>query len=127
MVLQTEVCNCAGERPGFASRGAIVSKTVRTPCASSGEAASHQRKREMSLEWMDLRALTQYAAVSERTAREWIRRAENPLPAVQVGRKIYVQRSVFDQWLNSHVFRPVSAVDLGRIVDEVMAGFGEPR
>jgi len=36
-------------------------------------------------EWMDLKALTQYACVSERTLREWLHRPIDPLPASRVG------------------------------------------
>lgn len=70
-------------------------------------------------EWMDLKALRQYACVSERTLREWIHRATNPLPASRVGSKILVRRSVFDGWLESHELKPV---DVGCIVDELVAG-----
>jgi excisionase family DNA binding protein len=70
-------------------------------------------------EWLDLRALQRYACVSERTLREWIHRATNPLPAVQVGTKLLVRRSDFDQWLENH---RVQVVDVGCIVDELVAG-----
>ena len=70
---------------------------------------------------MDLQALQLYACVSERTVRDWIRLDDNPLPATQVEKgKILIKRSRFDRWLEAHPFRPVEAVDLGRIVDEVM-------
>jgi excisionase family DNA binding protein len=71
------------------------------------------------LEWLDLRALQQYACVSERTLREWIHRPTNPLPAAHVGTKILVRRSAFDHWLESHSLKPV---DVGCIVDEMVAG-----
>ncbi len=70
-------------------------------------------------EWLDLKALQQYACVSERTIREWIHRPLNPLPAVQVGRKILVRRSTFDRWLEGH---EVKLVDVGCIVNEIVAG-----
>ena len=70
-------------------------------------------------EWLDLKALQQYACLSERTIREWIHRPLNPLPAVRVGRKILVRRGVFDRWLEGQRLRPV---DLGCLVDEIMAG-----
>jgi len=70
-------------------------------------------------EWMDLQALTQYASVSERTLRGWIHRQVNPLPAVQVGAKLLVRRSVFDRWLESH---RIETVDVGCIVDEMVSG-----
>ncbi len=69
-------------------------------------------------EWMDLKRLQQYACVSERTLREWIHRAVNPLPAVQVGGKILIRRSVFDRWLEAHRLK---AVDVGCIVDEMVS------
>jgi excisionase family DNA binding protein len=71
------------------------------------------------VEWMDLRILQQYACVSERTLRDWIHRPENPLPAVQVGSKILVRRSTFDQWLEDHL---VKNLDVGCIVDELVKG-----
>jgi len=71
-----------------------------------------------SQEWLDLRALTQYACVSERTVREWIHRPNNPLPAAQVGNKLLVRKSVFDEWLAAHTVAPSHGVDV--IVNDVM-------
>jgi excisionase family DNA binding protein len=71
------------------------------------------------VEWLDLRGLQKYACVSERTLRGWIHRSHNPLPAVRVGAKILVRRSVFDTWLESY---QVKNVDVGCIVDELIAG-----
>ena len=70
-------------------------------------------------EWLDLKALQEYACVSERTLREWIHRSTNPMPAVKVGTKLLVRRSTFDKWLENH---RVQAVDVGCIVDELVAG-----
>jgi excisionase family DNA binding protein len=70
-------------------------------------------------EWLDLRALQEYACVSERTLREWIHRPGDSLPAARVGAKILVRRSTFDQWLESHRLKQV---DVGCIVDEMIAG-----
>ena len=70
-------------------------------------------------EWLDLKALQEYACVSERTLREWIHRVVNPLPAARVGTKILVRRSVFDRWLEAH---EVKHVDIGCIVDAMIAG-----
>lgn len=69
-------------------------------------------------EWLDLKALQQYACVSERTLREWIHRAENPLPAVRVGTKILVRRSTFDQWLENHMLK---TVDVGCMVNKMVS------
>jgi excisionase family DNA binding protein len=70
-------------------------------------------------EWLDLKALTGYACVSERTVREWIHRPTNPLPAVRVGAKMLIRRRTFDGWLEGHQLKPV---DVGYIVDEIVAG-----
>jgi excisionase family DNA binding protein len=70
-------------------------------------------------EWLDLRSLQQYACVSERTLREWIHRAVDPLPAARVGCKMLVRRSVFDRWLERH---QVKHVDVGCIVDQLLSG-----
>jgi len=70
-------------------------------------------------EWLDLKALTAYACVSERTLREWIHRDTNPLPASRVGTKLLVRRSSFDRWLEAH---RLTTVDVGCIVNEIMAG-----
>ena len=77
-------------------------------------------QRRMQKEWLDLRAITEYVAVSERTAREWIHRAENPLPAVQVGKKILVRRTELDHWLQMHVLRPSELVNIDGIVNDVV-------
>ena len=62
-------------------------------------------------EWLGLRQLTEYAAVSERTIRAWIHAPVDPLPAVQVDRKILVRRRAgyvavrpVDGWNKSKVF-----------------------
>jgi hypothetical protein len=84
-------------------------------------------RHHVELEWLDLRALTQYAAVSERTLREWIHRAENPLPAVQVDKKILVRRSQFDRWLGVHPLQPAEAVNIDAIVDNLVSGVTKGR
>ncbi len=84
---------------------------------SKVEANSQQR---VQMEWLDLRALTQYAGVSERTVREWIHRAQNPLPAVKVDKKILVRRTQFDRWLEAHLLQPADSVNIGRIVNDVV-------
>jgi excisionase family DNA binding protein len=73
-------------------------------------------------EWLDLRALTQYAAVSERTLRAWIHSPMGPLPAVQVGKKLLIRRREFDDWLERHRFKAPSSLDIDAMVDEIVAG-----
>ena len=83
----------------------------------SGQFETEQR------EWLDLKTLTAYACVSERTLREWIHRDSNPLPASRVGTKLLVRRSSFDRWLEAH---RLTQVDVGCIVDEILAGVAGP-
>jgi len=78
--------------------------------------------KETRVEWLDLRALTEYACVSERTIRGWIHSPTNPLPAVQVGRKILVSRRMFDTWLERHQVRPLEEINIDVIVHEVLEG-----
>jgi excisionase family DNA binding protein len=72
---------------------------------------------EPTQEWLDLKALQRYACISERTLREWIHRAIDPLPASQVGTKILVRRSAFDRWVESY---QVKSIDLASVVDEIL-------
>jgi hypothetical protein len=80
-----------------------------------------------SPEWMDMRALTQYAAASERTFRNWINFPLDPLPAVRVGGKVLVNRRAFDSWLARHTLKPAGALDLDGIVKGVLEGVSNGR
>jgi len=85
-----------------------------------GQTARYQMISERQQpEWLDLKALTRHACVSERTLRDWIHRPTNPLPAARVGTKLLIRRSTFDQWLENH---GLQSVDVGCIVDELVAG-----
>jgi len=72
-------------------------------------------------EWMDLKGLTVYAAVSDRTLRDWLHRAVNPLPAVQVGGKVLVKRSAFDRWLEAQPLRPADTVSVQDVAEQIMS------
>lgn len=73
-------------------------------------------------EWMDLKTTQRYADVSERLLRDWIHLASNPLPAIQVEHgKILVKRAHLDSWLEAHPYQPTGAIDIGKMVDEVMS------
>jgi excisionase family DNA binding protein len=76
------------------------------------------------LEWLDLRRLRDYAAVSNRTLRAWIHSPVDPLPAVRVGTKILVRRSEFDAWMELHRIKPV---DLGGMVEEIVEAVAHGR
>jgi excisionase family DNA binding protein len=81
------------------------------------------RRGVIPLEWLDLKALTEYVSVSRRTLTEWLYREENPLPAFRIDGKVYIRRSDFDRWMEAH---PVEGlVNLGKIVDDVMADMQE--
>lgn len=75
------------------------------------------------MEWLDLKALTHYAAVSERTLRSWIHNPVDPLPSVQVGSKILVRRREFDAYLERHKVQPAASVD--HIVEKILAEMGK--
>jgi hypothetical protein len=70
---------------------------------------------------MDLKSLQEYADVSERTLRDWIHRAVDSLPAVQVEHgKILVSRGKFDQWLESHPIQSIGSIDVNQIADDIV-------
>ena len=77
-------------------------------------------KAEPQFEWMDLKALTRYAAVSERTLRSWVHSPVDPLPASQVGAKLLVRRVDFDEYLEKHKVQPLASVN--QVVEEILAG-----
>jgi hypothetical protein len=72
-------------------------------------------------EWLDLKGLTRYAAISERILRDWIHRAVDPLPAVRIRTKIYVRRTTFDRWLESHPVVPSESLDVTAIADQIIS------
>lgn len=71
-------------------------------------------------EWLGLREVSVYANVSERTLRAWIRSPHDPLPATKVRGKVLVRRSDFDRFLERHRVQPLAALDVDRIVEEVL-------
>jgi excisionase family DNA binding protein len=75
---------------------------------------------DAAMEWLDLRQLTQYAAVSERTLHTWIHDTVDPLPAYQVGTKILVRKRDFDSYIERHPLRPAGT--LANVVNEIVAG-----
>jgi hypothetical protein len=74
---------------------------------------------------MDLRTTQAYICVSERTLRERIHREDDPLPAVQDEKKIYIRRTRLGQWLESHPVRRGSGADVDQIVNDVLASLAE--
>jgi excisionase family DNA binding protein len=71
------------------------------------------------MEWLDLRQLTQYAALSERTLRSWIHAPVDPLPAYRVGTKVLVRKRDFDSYVERHPLKP--AGNLENMVDEILS------
>jgi hypothetical protein len=75
-------------------------------------------------EWMDLRAIQEYACVSDRTLGDWIHRPIDPLPAVQVaGGKLRVRRATFDRWLEAHPYKPVDSIDVDQLTNDIIEQF----
>lgn len=102
-----------------ASSAPICDRDIEGPKSRLEQTHRHGQGSEYP-EWMDLRTITRYAAVSERTIREWIHRAASPLPAVRVGTKILVNRSVFNDWLKAHPLSPAGSIDVGAVVKEII-------
>jgi excisionase family DNA binding protein len=84
----------------------------------------HNSRVSADMEWMDIKSVQRYACISERTLREWLHRSIRPLPAVRVGNKILIRRSVFDAWLESHPLLAADRVDVSSTVDEMIADLG---
>ena len=80
---------------------------MRKNAAQRGESKQRGTNENSAIlpKWMDLQALTRYAAVSERTLRAWIHSANDPLPASRVKGKILVSRLAFDAWLAAHAVK----------------------
>jgi len=83
--------------------------------APSGPRVNDHRQQP---EWLDLKALQEYACICERTLRVWIHRPVDALPAVQVGSKFLIRRTTFDQWLENHL---IKSTEVCCIVDEVLS------
>ena len=82
--------------------------------------------RTVQPEWLDLKAIEDYACVSERTIREWIHRPVNPLQASQAGGgKILIKRSHLDAWLEAHPYQPIDSLDVEQVTDEIMQQLGK--
>jgi excisionase family DNA binding protein len=73
-------------------------------------------------EWLGLRDIARYAAVSERTLRSWIHSPVNPLPAVRVVGKLLVRRTDLDLWLQAHRVQPLAELDVDAIVRDALKG-----
>ena len=71
-------------------------------------------------EWLSLRDLTEYAAVSDRTLRHWLNRSTDALPADRVEGKILIRKSQFDEWLEHHRIQPTAAIDVDGIVNGLL-------
>jgi excisionase family DNA binding protein len=82
---------------------------------------------KIGTEWLGLRQVTQYAAVSERTVRAWIHAPVDALPAVRVGGKILVRRAELDAWLGRRRIRPLEAIDLDGIVRDALQAVAHGR
>lgn len=95
------------------------------PLRHNFNAEPNESQERILPEWMDLKTAQNYVSVSDRTLRDWIRREHDPLPAVQDGGKIFISRSMLDQWMLSHRILPESAQEVGTIVDQVMSSLAE--
>lgn len=85
---------------------------MRKNSAKRGETKNRAANTSLAFypEWMDLQGLTQYAAVSDRTLRDWIHSDVDPFPAVRRGGKFLVNRRAFDAWLLVHTVKPANSL-----------------
>ncbi len=70
--------------------------------------------------WLSLKGLAGYSGLSVRKLRDCLTRPLCHLPHYRVDGKILVRRSEFDAWMTAFRHTP----DVDRLVDEVVAGFG---
>lgn len=73
------------------------------------------------IEWMDLRQLTRYICVAERTMHTWIHPTVGPLPATRIHGKSVINRWAFDAWLQAHMLKPVNSTKRNRATVSVTA------
>lgn len=73
--------------------------------------------------WLDLRRLSVYASISVRELRDLIKNPVNPLPAYQMGKKLFVNKDEYDTWFRSTA-RRVVPVDVDRLVSEICSSVG---
>jgi len=83
-----------------------------------------QRGNEINREWLGLRELCRYAALSERTLRSWIYSPVDPLPAAKVCGKVLVRKSDFDAYLDRYPVKRLEEIDVDAIVREVLSSEG---
>ena len=108
--------------------GQITTNFVNKVMGNETEIENHQGSgNALTREWLDLRHLTEYAAISERTIRAWIHSPLDPLPAVQVRGKILVRKAHFDHWLERHRVRSLGTFDLSGIVQEMVEDVSDGR
>jgi len=87
---------------------------------AQGDSLGVNGAREHSkMEWLDLKQLRQYAAISERTLRSWVHDTADPLPAYQVGTKILVRKRDFDSYVERHPLRPTGTLE--SLVNKILA------
>jgi hypothetical protein len=67
--------------------------------------------------FLDLRALSAYSSLSVRKLRDLLEEPGHPLPCYQVGGKLLVRRSEFDNWVNA--YRRRGRADVDEIVTDV--------
>ena len=68
--------------------------------------------------YFPLKVLSGYSGVSVRTLRKYLSHPAQPLPYYQVGGKVLIKRSDFDQWISR--FRAAKPASLDAVVEEVL-------
>ena len=78
------------------------------------------QSKSITPEYFDLKALAAYSSIPVRTIRDYLSDADNPIPCFALKRKIFVRKSEFDSWMQTHRH---DSGKLDAIVDEVLRDF----
>ena len=75
-------------------------------------------------EFFSVKELAAYSGLGERTIRDRINAATNPIPCYRIGGAIRIKRSEFEQWMTQ--FCRVDNNRLDNLVNEIMTDLGIP-
>ena len=70
--------------------------------------------------YFPLADLAEYAGISVRLLRDYLKHSAHPLPSYRIGVKILVRRSEYDDWARQFRAAPTSSVDA--IVSDALRG-----
>ena len=75
---------------------------------------------ELTDRYLSMKALAEYASLSERTLRDYLTDIDDRIPCYRLKRKILVKQSEFDGWMKR---RQTDGTRMDAIVEEVVSEF----